>query len=181
MGYQPVALRSSGLFFCISDLGNVDPMYQYSLDFFKSLFTNAIMNSERSDDLEERLGNLNKEFLESLYRNICRSLFEKDKLIFSMLLTIKLMEMSSELNTSALMFLLTGGVSLGEELPENPTENGWMSGKLWGELNRLCKIAGFERFLAHFIKDHALYKEMYDRPDPQAFEVPAAMGHMNKF
>ena len=92
-GYKPVAMKTSGLFFCISDLANIDPMYQYSLDFFKQLFVQAIMSSEKSDDLEERLGFLNKEFLESLYRNICRSLFAKDKLIFSCLLTIKLMEM----------------------------------------------------------------------------------------
>jgi len=38
-GYKPVANRSSGLFFCITDLANIDPMYQYSLDFFKNLFT----------------------------------------------------------------------------------------------------------------------------------------------
>ena len=35
MGYKPVALRSAGLFFCITDLANIDPMYQYSLEFFK--------------------------------------------------------------------------------------------------------------------------------------------------
>jgi dynein heavy chain len=98
IGYQPVAVRSSGLFFCISDLANIDPMYQYSLDFFKALFTTAIQNAERSEDLDERLANLNKEFLESLYRNICRSLFEKDKLTFSMLLNIKLMEMNQEMS-----------------------------------------------------------------------------------
>jgi len=38
-GYQPVAKQASGLFFCISELANIDPMYQYSLDFFKGLFT----------------------------------------------------------------------------------------------------------------------------------------------
>jgi len=37
-GYQPVAMRTSGLFFCITDLATMDPMYQYSLDFFKGLF-----------------------------------------------------------------------------------------------------------------------------------------------
>jgi len=179
IGYQPVAVRSSGLFFCITDLANIDPMYQYSLDFFKGLFTAAIMNSERSDDLQERLANLDKEFLEALYRNICRSLFERDKLIFSMLLTIKLMEMNSEVSRAQLTFFLTGGVSLGEELPPNPTT--WLSGKLWGELNRLTKIAGFERFLDHFLKEHDKYKEMYDRTDPQNFEVPAQMQHINKF
>lgn len=37
-GYKPVSSRTSGLYFCIADLANVDPMYQYSLDFYKNLF-----------------------------------------------------------------------------------------------------------------------------------------------
>jgi dynein heavy chain, axonemal len=150
-------MRSSGLFFCISDLANIDPMYQYSLDFFKGLFVTAIGQSEKSDDLEERLGFLNKEFLESLYRNICRSLFEKDKMIFSMLLTIKIMEMDNEMDKASLMFFLTGGVSLGEKLPDNPCP-AWLSEKLWGEINRMGKLKGFEKFVDHFIEKHHIYK-----------------------
>lgn len=98
----------------------------------------SISNSEPSDDLEERLGFLNKEFLEALYRNICRSLFEKDKLTFSTLITLKIMEMANETNAHDLKFLLTGGVSLGDVLPDNPTD--WLSEKLWGEMNRLDKL-----------------------------------------
>ena len=37
-GYEPVAWRRAILFSCIADLANVDPMYQYSLPFFVSLF-----------------------------------------------------------------------------------------------------------------------------------------------
>lgn len=136
-------------------------MYQYSLDFFKSLFSTAITNSEPSEDLEERLGFLNKEFLESLYRNICRSLFEKDKLIFSTLLTLKLMEMAKETDAGDFKFLLTGGVSLGDVLPDCPCD--WLSEKLWGEMNRLDKLPNFKGWVKHFMDEHEKYKKyMYD-------------------
>ena len=35
-------MRASLLFFCISDLAMVDPMYQYSLTWFISLFTRCV-------------------------------------------------------------------------------------------------------------------------------------------
>ena len=124
-GYKPAATQTSGLFFCISDLANIDPMYQYSLDFFKLLFIQAIASSEPNDDLEVRLGNLNKETLESLYRNICRSLFAKDKLVFSTMLAMKLMELTNTLDQGELKFLLTGGVALGDKMPDCPCTD-WM-------------------------------------------------------
>jgi dynein heavy chain len=67
-------------------------MYQYSLVYFIDLFTQSIIKSEPSDVLDHRLENLKQYFLLSLYKNICRSLFEKDKLLFSFLLSIRLME-----------------------------------------------------------------------------------------
>jgi dynein heavy chain len=82
---------------------------------------------------------LDDTFLESLYRNICRSLFEKDKLLFSALLAIKLMDMAKEIDMQLFMFMLTGGVDIGEELPANPATD-WISTKSWGELNRLGKF-----------------------------------------
>ena len=34
LGYKPVAVHSSVLFFSISDLANIEPMYQYSLAWY---------------------------------------------------------------------------------------------------------------------------------------------------
>ena len=46
--YVPVAVRSQILYFCVSDLSSVDPMYQYSLEWFLNIFLMGISNSEKS-------------------------------------------------------------------------------------------------------------------------------------
>ncbi len=41
-GYRPVAARAALLFFAISELAGVDPMYQSSLGWFTALFVRAM-------------------------------------------------------------------------------------------------------------------------------------------
>mgnify|MGYP006966607008 CR=1 FL=1 len=80
------------MFFCISDLAAVDPMYQYSLTWFISLFNRAMDGATQASIIEKRVQNLNEYFTYSLYVNVCRSLFEKHKLMFSLMLCIKILQ-----------------------------------------------------------------------------------------
>lgn len=107
-GYQSSGEYTAVLFFCISDLANIDPMYQYSLPWFVALFIVSIQTSEKDSDLSKRLDLIAAHFLFSLYCNVCRSLFEKDKLLFSLLLATRLLEMRGELGLAEWMFFLTG-------------------------------------------------------------------------
>jgi len=46
-GYLPVANRAQILFFCLADMAKVDPMYQYSLEWFIDIFAFSMANSEK--------------------------------------------------------------------------------------------------------------------------------------
>ena len=148
-GYRPIATYSSVVFFCVADMGNVDPMYQYSLAWFINLFGQAIADSEKSDNLDIRLANLRNYFTYSIYCNVCRSLFKKDKLLFAFLLCIGICRLKKEIDNAEWMFFLTGGVGIDSNLPANPASS-WLQDKSWTEIYRLSNLSAFTNFWQDF-------------------------------
>ncbi|XP_025972035.2 dynein axonemal heavy chain 3 [Dromaius novaehollandiae] len=169
MGYKPVAIHSAIVFFCISDLANIEPMYQYSLIWFINLYVQSIANSKKSDDLEERIKNIIEHFTISIYNNVCRSLFEKDKLLFSFLLTVGIMKGKDQIDDEVWRFLLTGGVALDNPHP-NPAPE-WLSDKSWAELVRASCLTNLQGLMEHVRENVSKWQLIYDsvRPHEEAF------------
>eukprot|EP00026_Physarum_polycephalum_P000043 Phypoly_transcript_00043.p1 GENE.Phypoly_transcript_00043~~Phypoly_transcript_00043.p1 ORF type:complete len:2765 (+),score=358.08 Phypoly_transcript_00043:606-8297(+) len=159
--YRVVAVRGSILYFCITDLATIDPMYQYSLTWFINLFVLSIQNSEQSNELDLRLTILSDYFTYSLFTNVCRSLFEKHKLLFSFLLCTKIMQHNDTLSPADYRFLLAGGLGLGSPAIPNPAPE-WLSDKAWADIHDLSKLPNFENFASHFSAHVDVYKNYFE-------------------
>lgn len=173
--YESVAKHAQIMFFCTQDLAGIDPMYQYSLNWFVSLYISSISRSEKSSDLEERLKNLNNYFTYSLYVNVCRSLFERHKMLFAFLLTCRILQGKGKIDEREWYFLLTGGISL-ESAMDNPTQ-GVLSDKQWGELCRLSALQVFDNIHLHIAQNLDLWLDILKGEDIRLIPLPAAWRH----
>lgn len=109
--YRILAARGAILFFVVAALAEIDPMYQYSLKYFTSIFCTVIAADHDPLPLKERLEQLMSDEVYAIYLNISRGLFEKHKLVFSFLLSIAIERQEARITTAEFEFLLRGPVS----------------------------------------------------------------------
>ncbi|XP_006892767.1 PREDICTED: dynein heavy chain 3, axonemal [Elephantulus edwardii] len=170
MGYKPVAVHSATIFFCISDLAHIEPMYQYSLAWFINLYVQSLASSRKSEDLDTRIDSIIEHFTLSVYSNICRSLFEKDKLLFSLLLTVGILKEKQQIDEDVWHFLLTGGVALDNPYPNPDPE--WLSEKAWSEIVRASTLPGLKDLMEDFQNNTNHWKPIYDSAWPHERPFP---------
>ncbi|KAJ1502997.1 Dynein heavy chain 7, axonemal, partial [Coelomomyces lativittatus] len=172
-GYKPIAYHSSILFFAVTDMANIEPMYQYSLTWFLGLYVNSIQQSAKSSDLTVRLTNLKDHFTYSLFCNVCRSLFKKDKLLFAFLLAIGISRGQGKIKVEEWNFFLSGGnIILSDSPPENPHPT-WLPEKVWRDIFALSKLHGFEELPETFSSYANEWKVVCDSAEPHKQELPS--------
>ncbi|KAK2534325.1 hypothetical protein Q9233_004169 [Columba guinea] len=161
--YVPVAVRSQILYFCVSDLSNVDPMYQYSLEWFLNIFLMGISNSKKADAVKDRIENINNYITFSLYSNVCRSLFEKHKLMFAFLVCVRILMNDGQIDMEEWRYLLSGGTI--KEMQENPAP-GWLNERAWGNILALSNLKNFSGFADDFAANLAAFRAIFDSLKP---------------
>ena len=108
VSYTAPAERASILYFVVADMGNIDPMYQWSLEYFNNLFKMRMDKSEQSDDLATRVKNIIDDMTLNTYIDICRGLFEDHKLIFSMLIASNVLRHEKHVTPDEWLYFLRG-------------------------------------------------------------------------
>jgi dynein heavy chain, axonemal len=169
--YKSVATHAATIYYSITDLPNVDPMYQFSLSWYISLFVYSIENANKSKHIVKRLKFLIDAVTVNLYSNVCRSLFEKDKLLFAFVLTTKIMISNQQLSNDELQFLLDNNSGEDTSKFQKPTDE-WVSEKIWSRIVSLNRLRGFSGFVDEFPTHMDQWKAIYDDFKPEEVALP---------
>ena len=142
--YRIAATRGSILYFVVADMAGVDPMYNYSLVYFNVMFSSILEQAAKSDDLPVRLQNLISFSTDFVYKAVCRGLFEKDKPLFSFMMSAKIFLHEGRVKEAEWSYVLRGaGLVDMDALPPNPQPD-WLTPAAWANVVSVKGIAGFE-------------------------------------
>jgi dynein heavy chain len=173
--YRPIAQRGSILYFVIASLSLIDPMYQYSLEFFISLFNRRLANSQKSDSVPERVDLVIADITESFYNNICRGLFEKHKLMYSFLIATSIAMASDKINHKEWQYFSMG--SYGELMDEKGKPE-FLDDHVWRLCKNLEKLSYTMANLTESMQnpqDSGTWQKIIESEDPLAVGLPPAI------
>nr|XP_034179953.1 dynein heavy chain 2, axonemal [Osmia lignaria] len=168
--YRSCAQRASILFFVLNDMSLIDPMYQFSLDAYITLFMLSIDKSPKSLKLAERIDSLNEYHTYALYKYTCRGLFEQHKLLFSFNMCIKILEAQSKVMQVEYAFLLRGGIVLDRKSQlDKPVP--WMPDESWDNVTELDKLPGFHGIVSSFEQFPRDWNNWYIHTEPESIPL----------
>ncbi|NXH86672.1 DYH17 protein, partial [Edolisoma coerulescens] len=136
--YRPAAERASLLYFILSDLSKINPIYQFSLKAFNGVFEKAIERATPSDDTRQRVINLTDQVTYEVYVYTAQGLFEKDKLIFLAQVAFQVLAIKKEVNPAELDFLLRFPSKAGVTSPVD-----FLQHQGWGAIKALSEMDEF--------------------------------------
>ena len=170
--FRPVATRGSVLYFAVVEMSMANPMYQTSLYQFLDLFMSSMDKAEKAALASKRVGNIIEEMTYIVYRYINRGLYERDKLTFILIATLKILVTAGLLKGSDVTLLLRGGAALDiNSVKRKPfawlTNDGWLN---------VLELAAQQKFFANLASEMSAneqgWKRWYEDNEPEQMPIP---------
>jgi len=179
--YRPVANRSSILFFVLTEVSQIDPMYQYSLEFFKRLVATVIEGNKRRPDfeltnpqhLDDRLRELMSLITKQTYLQVCRGLFNRDKVILSLLMTTSIFRNSGNITDAEWQYFIRATALSSGEPEAKPTSCAWATKLQWELNDTLAKVVpAFKGLLEDVGARSELWESWVNKGEPHLETLP---------
>ena len=173
-GYRKAANRGAVLFFVLSDMSVINPMYQYSLMAFLEVFNISLKRSLPDSLLNKRLRNIIDTLTQNIYAYACTGLFEIHKLLFSFQMTIKILQAKNEMRLDDLDFFVKGNISLEKSPRKKP--HAWIPDQGWEDLVKFNEICADGGDIAGMVeRSGEQFKKWSECDDPESQSLPCGL------
>lgn len=178
--YRAVATRGSILYFLIVEMSNVSCMYQNSLKQFLNIFDNSITKSTRSNITEERINIILRYLTYEVWAFTSRSLYERHKLLFTLMMAIKIDYHKGLITHTEFMSFIKGGASLDLNAVA-PKPFKWILDITWLNLVEISKLKPFAEILKKIESNEREWKVWYETERPEKEEIPCGYNALDVF
>ncbi|XP_070784429.1 dynein axonemal heavy chain 5 [Enoplosus armatus] len=169
--YRPVATRGSILYFLIVEMSLVNIMYQTSLRQFLGLFDSSMQHSTKSQLTSKRISNIINFLTYQVYCYTARSLYEEHKLLFTLLLALKIDLQARNISHPEVLTFVKGGASLDLNSVESKPRR-WILDQTWLNLVQLSGLPPFTQILTQVSQNERAWRTWFDHPSPEDATLP---------
>ncbi|XP_061501815.1 dynein beta chain, ciliary isoform X1 [Anopheles gambiae] len=172
--YRSAAERASILYFILNDLHKINPIYQFSLKAFTTVFKDAIAKTPPADKLKERVANLIESITFAVHMYTTRGLFEKDKLIFMAQMAIQILLHAKEIDPGELDFLLRFPYT-----PNLTSPFDFLSNSGWGGIKALANMDEFRALDKDIEGSAKRWRKLTESECPEREKMPGEWKNKN--
>ncbi|VDD79742.1 unnamed protein product [Mesocestoides corti] len=165
--YRPACERAAMLYFIMSDLNKINPIYQFSLKSFSFVFDSAMTKSGPSDEVETRVANIIDSITYCVYVYTSRGLFEKDKLLFTTQVAFQICQARGEVNPVELDYLLRSPVD-----PNVTSPVDFITDIGWGAVKALSTLDAFSNLDSDIEGSAKRWKKLVESETPEKERLP---------
>eukprot|EP00392_Amoebophrya_sp_AT5.2_P015401 g15603.t1 len=184
--FRSVATRGSLMYFNMTDMTMImNPitsqptgwMYNCSLMQFLEQFDKSIMNSEKVQPTSKRVDKIIDYLTYQVYRYMNRGLFERDKMTFKLMVTLKILTVAGDISGADVSCFLKAGSAL-DVKSERPNPFRWLTDKIWLNLLNLSRhpfgngLTFYREIVDNMSKNEAAWKRWFDENEPEGCPVP---------
>jgi dynein heavy chain len=170
--FRAVATRGSVLYFAIVDLSLINCMYQTSLDKFLERFEHSMEVADKASLASKRVNNIIESMTYMIYRYINRGVYECDKLVFVLMVTLKVYVTEGHLSPADVTLFLKAGAALDINTADRKPF-AWLSDTAWLNVLTLASDCPFFKTLPQDIsRSEGAWRAWYQDNEPEKREVP---------